>query len=75
MKSQPINRIRKRYHREWLLIAVDRLSPRTRLPLTGHLLAHSPHRDGVHDAIRRWRGLTLVTYSDDQLPAGYVVAF
>lgn len=75
MKSQPIDQIRKRYHREWLLIAVDRVSPRTHVPASGRLLAHSPHRDEIHDAMVHHRALTLVTYSDDQLPAGYAVAF
>ncbi len=74
-KSEPINKIRKCFHREWLLIAVDQTSPKTYAPLTGRLLFHSPHRDEVHDAIRRWKKrLTLVTYSDDRLPAGYALA-
>ena len=75
MKSQPINQIRKRFRREWLLIAVDRMNPRTKVPMEGHLLAHSPHRDEIHTAMLRWKRLTLVTYSDDRLPAGYATAF
>jgi len=75
MKSDPINKIRKRFHREWLLIAVDRLGPRTKTPLTGHLLVHSRSRDDIYNAMMRRKGLTLVTYSDDRLPAGYAVAF
>ena len=75
MESQPIHRIRKRFHHEWLLVAVDRIDPHTKVPLTGRLLAHSPHRDKVHDAMLRRKGLALVTYSDDRLPVGYAVAF
>ena len=75
MKSQAINQIRRRFHREWLLIAVDRLNPRTQVPMSGRLLFHSPNRDEVHDDMLRRKGLALITYSDDQLPANYAVAF
>ena len=75
MKSQTIHQIRRRFRRQWLLIAVDRLEPRTKVPLTGHLLAHSRNRDDIYSAMMRRKGLTLVTYSDDRLPAGYAVAF
>lgn len=75
MKNQPINRIRKRFHREWLLIAVDEMNPVTMVPRRGRLLAHSPHRDEIHDAMLRRKGLALITYSDDRLPAGYATAF
>ena len=75
MKSQAIRHIRRRFHHEWLLIAVDRLDPKTQTPISGRLLAHSPHRDDVYDATLRRRGLALVTYSDDRLPAGYATAF
>ena len=75
MRSQPINQIRKRFRREWLLIAVDRLGPRTKVPVSGRLLAHSPNRDEIHEELLRRKGLILVTYSDDSLPAGYATAF
>jgi len=75
MKSQAIEQIRKRFHREWLLIAVDRLDARTQVPITGRLLVHSPHRDEIYDALLRRKGLTVVLYSDKTLPKGYAVAF
>ena len=75
MKTQPINRIRRRFHREWLLIAVDRLDPRTQEPLTGRLVAHSPHREDIYDRLVKTRGLTMALYSDTSLPHGYAVAF
>jgi hypothetical protein len=75
MKSRAIQQIRRGFRREWLLIAVDRLDPRTQVPITGRLLVHSPHRDEVYDAMLRRKGLTLVTYSEDRLPAGYATAF
>ena len=75
MRSQPIARIRKRFRREWLLIVVDRLDPRTQVPLEGRLLAHSPHRDEIYERLTKAKGLTLALYSDTTLPQGYAVAF
>jgi len=75
MTSRPINQIRKRFHREWLLIGVDQLDPRTQEPLRGRLLAHSPHRDEIYDRLVKAKGLTVALYSDRQLPQGYAVAF
>ena len=74
-RSESIKKIRRRFKRQWLLIAVDRLNEATTTPLTGRLLAHSPHREDIHDASLRRRGLALITYSGDRLPAGYAVTF
>jgi len=75
MRSQPITRIRKRFRREWLLIAVDRVDPRTQVPLRGRLLAHSPHRDEIYNRMVTAKGLSVAIYSDTTLPQGYAVAF
>ena len=75
MKSEPLNRLRKRFHREWLLIAVDRLDPKTQAPLSGRLLAHSPHRDEIYDRLVKAKGLAVAVYSETTLPQGYAVAF
>lgn len=75
MKHQPIEQIRKRFRREWLLVAVDRLDPRTQTPKSGRLLAHSPRRDEIYKRMVSARGLTCVLYSDKILPQGYAVAF
>ncbi len=74
MKSQTIEQIKKRFHREWLLIAIDRMREETTMPEKGHLLAHSSNRDEIHQKMLRRKGLTLVTYSDNRLPTGYAVA-
>ena len=74
-KSEAIERIRRRFHREWLLIAVERMNPRTQAPIRGRLLAHSRDRDDIYNKMMRRKGLTLVAYSDDRLPAGYATAF
>ena len=73
--SQPIEALRRRFRREWLLIAVDQVDKATPTPRRGRLLAHSPHRDELYAKERRARGLTLTVYSDDQLPQGFAAAF
>lgn len=75
MKNQPIKQLRKKFRREWLLIAVSRIDPRTQVPLSGRLLAHSPHRDEIYDRLTKAKGLTMALYSDTTLPQGYAVAF
>jgi hypothetical protein len=42
-------------------------------PLTGYLLAHSKDRDEIYDQMVKIKGLTLVTYSEDELPKGYTI--
>ncbi|OGX05699.1 MAG: hypothetical protein A3G87_04965 [Omnitrophica bacterium RIFCSPLOWO2_12_FULL_50_11] len=75
MKPQPIDRIRKRFRRQWLLIAVGRMDPRTQIPLTGRLLAHSPDRDEIYDRLVEVKGLALALYSEKTLPKNYAIAF
>ena len=75
MNSRPIAQLRKPFRREWLLIAVDRLNPRTQAPISGRLLAHSPHRDVIYNRLVTAKGLTFVLYSEKTLPQGYAVAF
>lgn len=77
MRAQKIEGIKRRYHREWLLIAVDEMDEATTIPLKGRLLTHSPHRDEVYRKLRSLqpRRDILVEYSEDSLPKGYAAAF
>ena len=75
MKSQSVAGLRKRYRREWLLVAVDRLDPRTQEPLMGRVLAHSPLRTDLEPRFITAKGLTYLVYSETRLPHGYAVAF
>jgi len=75
MKSQPIEKVRKRYNREWLLFAVTEMDERKTLPLKGQLIAHSARQDDVYQALLRYKGRTYMTFSDDNLPMGYAAAF
>ena len=77
MKSQKIEAIKKRFHRQWLLIAVDKIDESTTTPISGRLIAHTHHRDEIYKKLlslkRRWP--VLVSYSEDTLPKGFVAAF
>ena len=75
MKSERVEAIRKRAHREWLLIAIDRMDEATTTPLTGRLIAHSPHRHDIYERSRRYRHPALIVYSEDGFPKGYAAAF
>ncbi len=77
MKIENIEKIKKRFHREWLLIAVDKIDEATTTPITGKLIAHSPHRDEVYRklfSLKRRRNI-LVECAEDRLPKGYAAAF
>lgn len=75
MKAQRIEAIRKRFHREWLLIAVREMDEATTTPRTGCLLAHSPHRQDIYERSRRYPRPALIVYSEDTFPRGYAAAF
>ena len=74
-KSLPIEQIRKRYRREWLLIAIQEMDNATTTPLRGRLLTHSPHRDEVDHASIKYPKPALVVFSEDTFPPGYAAAF
>ena len=65
MRAEPIEKIRKRYHKEWLLIAVDSTDPETNTPLTGRLLAHSQRRADLLKRYMTYKGLAMLDFSDN----------
>lgn len=65
MNKERIDDIRKRFKNEWLLIAVDEVDPDTQEPLAGHLLAHGPHRQDIHEISKQYEGAAYVIYSED----------
>ena len=77
MKIEKIETIKKKFHREWLLIAVKKVDESTTTPLTGRLIAHSPHRDEVYRILLKSPHIrkVLVEYSEDSFPEGYAAAF
>ncbi len=76
MRSQKIESIRKKYHRQWLLIEVDKMDDATTIPLTGRLLAHSKNRDEIYKKQLEYKQqLVCLCFSEDKLPKGYALAF
>lgn len=75
MDSQTIEDIRKQFHHEWLLIAIDEMDEKTTTPLKGHLLAHDSNRDNIYMEEMKHQGNTLTIYSEEGLPLGYAAAF
>jgi len=76
MRSQKIETLRKKFHKEWLLIEIDRFDETTTTPLTGKLLAHSKNRDEIYKKQMDYKkSLICICYSEDKLPQGYALAF
>ena len=75
LRTQSIERWRKAYRNEWLLIEVDRFDPRTTTPLSGRLVAHSKRRDPLEQRAARAKGLVYLVHGSDTLPRGYAAAF
>ena len=47
----------------------------TTSPLSGRLLAPSPHRDEIYRQEMKYKTHTLTVYSEEGLPKGYAAAF
>lgn len=65
MKREKIEGIRKKFNNQWLLIAVDEVDKSTGVPTIGRLIAHSPSREEIHKASKKYTGLAYVVYSED----------
>ena len=74
-QTQTVEKLRRRFPEEWLLVQVDRFDPRTTTPLTGRLLAHSKLRDSLEQQAALRKGLIYLVYGSDTLPQGYATAF
>ncbi len=75
INPEEIDTIRKRYHKEWLLIAVDKYDRKTTTVLTGHLLAHSPDPLDVHKVACKSRCRHLMTVYSNDWPEDLAAAF
>ncbi len=75
MKTERVEAIRKRFRREWLFIAIDKMDRATTTPLRGHLLAHSPHRYEIDRVSIKYSKPALIVFSEDTFPPGYAAAF
>ena len=69
-----IEKLRKKYRDEWLLIRVTAVG-REQQPLEGELLAHSKDRDEIYRAQLRLKKDLYITYTGKMPEKGYAVAF
>jgi hypothetical protein len=77
MRIESIKQIKKRFRREWLLIAVDKMDEATTTPLTGRVIAHSPRKEDIYRILRKPtkpRRL-LLEHSEDMFPKNWAAAF
>ncbi len=76
-KSEKIEKIKKRFNREWLLIAIDKIDESTTTPISGTLINHSPHREDIYQMLTESPKAKklLVEFSEDSFPKGYAAAF
>ena len=77
MRSVKIKTIEKRFPREWILVAVDKVDEATTTPISGRLLLHSPHRKDVYRKLFsiKDRYNVLVEYTEKKFPKGHAAAF
>ncbi len=77
MKNESIKSIKKRFNREWLLIAIGKTDEATTTPVSGRLIAHSPHREDIYQALAKnpKSKKVLIEYSSDVFPKGFAAAF
>lgn len=75
-KSEPIEKIRKRFKKEWLLIELDKVNERTLKPKTGWLIGHSPRKEDLLETMKTHQCRRLyMDYSGPVLPVGFQAAF
>ena len=77
MKSETIEKIKKKFHHQWLLVAVDKFDESTTTPISGKLIARSSRREDIYQLLlkRPKAKKLLVEYSEDTFPKGYAAAF
>jgi len=69
-----IEKIKKKYKNEWLLIKVT-ITDEKDQPIQGKLLVHSKNRDEVYEAQKGLKDDFYITYSGELPKKGFAVAF
>ncbi|MBI4308758.1 MAG: hypothetical protein HY591_00345 [Candidatus Omnitrophica bacterium] len=77
MRSIKIKSIKKRFPRQWILVAVDKIDETTTTPISGRLITHSASRQDVYRKLLsiKDRHNVLVEYTEDKFPKGHAAAF
>ena len=77
MRSERIEDIKKRFKKEWLLIAVTESNKETSTSTKGKLLAHSPLRDEIYKKLIKIKVKYpfLVDYTGNAFAKGTIAAF
>ncbi|MBI1883901.1 MAG: hypothetical protein HYS08_06810 [Chlamydiae bacterium] len=65
MKSENIDRLRRQFRHEWLLIAIDKVDQKTTTVQEGHLLAHSPSHHQIYNLAKNYQTPLMTVYSED----------
>ena len=74
MKADPIEKIQKRYHDEWLLIRVTEFDRKRTLVISGKLIAHRKKREDLYPLERKYiKTLTLVTHTGERPDYGILL--
>lgn len=63
--SMPISEIRKAFHNEWLLVAVDSVDETTTTPVTGTLVDHAASPEPLLEEASKSQSEMLVIFSED----------
>ena len=69
-----IEKIKKKYKDEWLLIRITGADEKDQ-PIEGEVLLHSKSRDEVYEAQKDLKGDLYITYSGELPQKGFAVAF
>ena len=69
-----IEKIRRKYKNEWLLIKVTEADEKDQ-PIKGQVILHSKNRDEIYEAQKNLKDYLYVTYSGEMPKKGFAVAF
>ena len=69
-----IEKIRRKYKNEWLLIKITITDDQDR-PIEGEVLVHSKNRDEIYEAQKNLKEYLYITYSGEMPKKGFAVAF
>jgi hypothetical protein len=69
-----IEKIKKKYKDEWLLIRVTVADEKDQ-PMEGEVILHSKNRDEIYEGQKNLKEYLYITYSGEMPKKGFAVAF